>query len=73
MPVPPGLATPTRILALIPLVVALLLVVGFLGLAVTHFFTVGPGPKANAPQSQIATGQTPPDRGPYTSPTSPRS
>ncbi|MBW8813527.1 MAG: hypothetical protein JF588_08890 [Caulobacterales bacterium] len=73
MPVPPGLAKPHRILALIPVVAAAIFVFGSLGLALTHLSANGPGPKANAPQSQIASGQTPPDRGPYTSPTAPRS
>jgi hypothetical protein len=73
MPVPPGLARPHRILALVPVVVAAVGVFAALGLALTHLAVGGPGPKADAPQSQIASGQTPRDRGPYASLTAPPS
>jgi hypothetical protein len=54
-----------RVGLLIPIFAAIILFGGIVLIAVSHYAAKGPGPAAGETAQQIATGQTPPARGPY--------
>jgi hypothetical protein len=65
MDAPKGLRTPGRAIGLVPVIIVAVLVAAVAVFAISHLAVKGPGPHQADTAAQVATGQTPPTRGPY--------